>query len=130
MSVLIPILIVAAAAVALVLRQRPNASNSIAGRFSDEIYPTDNSQSLRKTIVVNLSILEPELARLKNIASHAPASENVEKANQHLRAAAETVAAVDLELSFNRNIDLGKTLALVFEAMNRSSEAHKLLGVC
>jgi len=84
-------------------------------------------ENLRHTIRVNLSILQSELRELVEIAQKSTPTADVERATTLLEQASE-VFPVQKNLDKASRAKLVEMLTQVFAAMDKSTQARKLLG--
>ena len=84
---------------------------------------------LRHAIAVNLGILRKEHGELTRIASSQSGPDKV-KAVGLLANVQATMTAVGTDMTRFSNRKLGNILGQVFEAMNKSTTARRLLGAC
>lgn len=86
----------------------------------------ERGTSLRSTIAVNLSLLERELALLKPIAEEAQPSDDVMRARRLLEEADQLAIDADTDLSWADELE--PVLGKVFNGLNRTAAARRLLG--
>lgn len=84
-------------------------------------------QNLRHTIRVNLGILQRELRELVEIAKKSNPTADVERATTLLEQASE-IFSVEETLDKASRAKLGEILSQVFAAMDKSTQARRLLG--
>lgn len=117
------LLVALAAAAILALIFRPWKQSPRA--FDDN---EDDGHSLKHTIQVNLGLLDHELGELIPIAEQAASSPDVDRARRLLEEAEAISLDVDLVLSVGEDAEKDELLERVFGAMNKTTQARRLLG--
>ncbi len=87
-------------------------------------------KDLQHTINVNHCILVDELAELSEIAGNAIPSPDVFAAKRLLETAAIVADKIPNSVTSSNRERLGLLLTELFDAMNRSTGARRLLGAC
>jgi hypothetical protein len=90
----------------------------------------DDIRELRHTIRVNCGILIRELGELSGIANRAAPSVAVTDAKRLLHKASLVADDVPHRINSGDTESLGELLTEVFGAMNKSTNARRLLGAC
>jgi hypothetical protein len=85
---------------------------------------------MQHTIDVNLEILQSELVALHEVAAHTPPGSAREQALTLLKEAQIIAAAVRARQPEASHEELGELLGAAFSAMNKSTEARRLLNAC
>ncbi len=115
--------IAAAAILALIFRPWKQSPRSL----NDDENEGDGP-SLKHTIQVNLGLLDHELGELIPIAEQAASSPDVDRARRLLEEAEAISLDVDLVLSIGEDAEKDELLERVFGAMNKTTQARRLLG--
>lgn len=105
----------------------------LVGAFSVYLHMQENAESmrvLRWTIEVNLSILTADLEELGEIAVNAETSSATADAKLLLQHSARIARSAEDQLYRASRRELQIELGRVFQAMNLSSRARRLLNAC